>query len=275
MAESTEVAEFGATSPRIRRIGADRPWVWLGRGWEDLRRAAPVSLLWGFQFAIVGLGLVWLLHTNRWYNFLFPLIAGFMLLAPILVVGLYKVSKELEAGNKVTSSTPFSAWSDNAGQIGLMGFILGLFFLAWIRFATLLFAIFFGERPPVAYGEGTPDLRAFFEQFILSAENVPFLVVGTAVGAVLAFVVFSIAAVSVPMLLDKKEANVFEAVATSFRAVSVNFWPMVLWAVLIALFTAAGLALAFIGLTVTLPLIAHASWHAYRDLVGYPEKTET
>ena len=39
------------------------------------------------------------------------------------------------------------------------------------------------------------------------------------------------------------------------------------WAALIVLFTGAGLVTAYLGLVVALPLIGHATWHAYRDLV--------
>jgi uncharacterized membrane protein len=273
MTDAAEVTVFIGGSPRIRRIGAERPWTWLASGWSDLRRAAPVSLAWGFAFAIVGLALLWVMHDNGWYNFMFPAIAGFMLLAPILVVGLYKISDELEEGNSVSFSTPFKAWQGNIGQVALMGFVLGLFFLAWIRFATLLFALFFGDSIPTSVGTGPPSLRGFVEQYILSAENIPFLIVGTGIGAVFAFAVFSIAVVSVPMLMDR-HTNIFAAIATSFRAVQVNFWPMLLWAVLISLFTAAGMAVFMVGLTIALPLIAHATWHAYRDLVVYRDEPD-
>ena len=273
MTDGTEVSVFIGSTPRIRRIGGDRPWTWLAKGWSDLRRAAPVSLVWGFCFSVVGLALIWVMHDNGWYNLMFPAVAGFMLLAPILVVGLYKVSHELEEGNAVSFGTPFKAWQGNIGQVALMGFVLGLFFLAWIRFATLLFALFFGDDIPTSMDAGPPSLRGFVEQYILSAENIPFLIVGTGIGAVFAFVVFSIAVVSVPMLMHR-HTNVFEAIATSFRAVQINFWPMLLWAVLISLFTAAGMAVFMVGLTVTLPLIAHATWHAYRDLVVMPDDAD-
>ena len=267
MNQANEVSVFRHDSPRVRQVGADRPWAWLAAGWNDLRRASLVSLSWGFLFSLIGLGLLWLIHANRWYNFLFPLVAGFMLLAPILVVGLYKVSQQLEAGKPITSGTPLTAWTGNAGQLGLMGFLLGLFFLAWIRLGTLLFALFFGTRPPANMSVGPPDLRQFVEQYILSGENLPFLIVSVLLGALLAFVVFSLSAIAVPMLMDRR-TNVFEAVATSVKTVQVNFSAMVLWAVLITLFTIAGMAAGFIGLTVTLPLIAHGTWHAYRDLVA-------
>ena len=87
-------------------------------------------------------------------------------------------------------------------------------------------------------------------------------------GLVLAALVFAISAVSVPMLLDRPEANVITAIATSFVAVRENLPAMALWAALIVVFIGAGLVTLYIGLIVTLPLIGHATWHAYEDLVG-------
>ena len=68
------------------------------------------------------------------------------------------------------------------------------------------------------------------------------------------------------MLIDR-DVTVFEAVLTSLRTVQRNKSAMLLWAILIVLFTGAGFLVGFIGLAVTLPLVAHATWHAYRDLV--------
>jgi uncharacterized membrane protein len=90
--------------------------------------------------------------------------------------------------------------------------------------------------------------------------------VGTAVGAVLAAIAFAISAVSIPLILDR-DVGAFAAMATSVSAVVVNWRVMIGWAALIALFGAVGLASFYIGLAVILPLIGHASWHAYRDLV--------
>ena len=46
---------------------------------------------------------------------------------------------------------------------------------------------------------------------------------------------------------------------------------MMLWAWLIAVFLAVGLFTAYVGLIVTLPLIGHATWHAYKDLVEHTD----
>ena len=43
--------------------------------------------------------------------------------------------------------------------------------------------------------------------------------------------------------------------------------PMALWAFVVMALTALGMATMLIGLVVVVPLLAHASWHAYRDCV--------
>ena len=127
------------------------------------------------------------------------------------------------------------------------------------RGVALIFALFFSQNPP--------DPNNFVMDVFFSPEAIPFLAVGVIVGAVLAGLVFAISVVSIPMLLDREEANVFMAIATSFTAVRLNLAPMAVWAALIVLFTGAGLVTAYLGLIVALPLIGHATWHAYRDLV--------
>lgn len=259
MLDRIEIAVFSEASPRVRRVGMDAPWLWLARGWDDTQRAAHVSLAWALIFVAVGALLIGGFAALGVYEAILPLAAGFPLLAPILVIGLYEVSRRLERGEPVDFKTPLLAWRRNAGQIGFLGFVLGFIFLAWMRIATLLFAWFFGMAP---FSAGD-----FLNQVVLSGANILFLVIGTTVGAVLALVVFAISAVSVPMLLDR-EVNVFTAIATSVAAVRANPRPMLLWALLIVLFTGAGLLLALVGLILTLPLVAHATWHAYRELVA-------
>jgi uncharacterized membrane protein len=259
MTERAEIAVFSDASPRVRIVGVDRPWLWLARGWEDMRRAARVSFAWSLGFVIVGAALIGGLAVFGVYEAILPLAAGFPLVAPILVVGLYAVSRSLERGDPVGFKTPLAAWKRNAGELGLIGLVLGFFMLAWLRIAMLAFAWFFGTAHFTA--------AEFLIQVVFSGANFAFLLLGTAIGAVLAAIVFAISAVSVPMLLDR-DVGVFTAIATSVAAVRANPRPMLLWAVLIALFIGAGLLFALVGLVLTLPLIAHATWHAYRDLVA-------
>lgn len=260
---SQTVPVFGPTQPRIRKVDLDRPWTWLGAGWNDLVRAPKVGLAYGGLLAAISLGLALLLWLANAFYLLLPLTAGFALIAPLLAVGLYDTSRRLDAGLPVSLKQALLAWRLNPGQLALLGLVLGLLHLAWIRVATLLYAVFFSTQ--------APTLSQLIDNILFSSVSLPFLIVGTLMGFVLAALAFAIAAVSIPMLLDR-DTNVFTAIATSFVAVGENFRPMALWAVLIAGFTAFGLATFFVGLVVVLPLVAHATWHCYRDIV-VPDQT--
>jgi uncharacterized membrane protein len=87
-----------------------------------------------------------------------------------------------------------------------------------------------------------------------------------ALGAVLAAPVFASSVVAIPLLLDRR-VGILGAVFTSWRVVMEHPAPMALWAGLILLLTGLGMATMLVGLIVVVPWLAHASWHAYRDLV--------
>jgi uncharacterized membrane protein len=135
--------------------------------------------------------------------------------------------------------------------------------LAWIRLATLIFALFFSFRPP--------SLDNFVAEVFFQPESVPFLIVGVGTGAVLAALVFAISAVSIPMLLDKPQVNVATAIAASVQSVRLNLAPMLIWAAMIVLFAAAGLVAGYVGLAITMPIIGHATWYAYKDLISFDD----
>ena len=104
-----------------------------------------------------------------------------------------------------------------------------------------------------------------------SARSLPFLAIGVAVGAVLAAVAFAVGAFSMPYLLDRRQSNLFEAIATSVAAVRLNLRPMLLWAGLIVVLVTIAMVPGLLGLVIVLPVVAHATWHAYRDIVQFGE----
>jgi uncharacterized membrane protein len=252
----------GGSGATILRVGAEQPWTWLARGWQDLCRAPSVSLVYGVVFSAAGLaltGAIWLIDA---FYLILPFAAGFLFVGPILSVGLYDVSRRLGAGEAVSLGRALTAWRKNKTQIALLGLTLVLFLMAWMLLAMIIFALFFSDR--------LPDPANFISEVFFSLQSIPFLIVGTGAGAVLAALVFAISAVSIPMLLDR-DVDVLTAVVTSLTAVRRSPGAMAVWAGLIVLFIGAGLVTAYLGLIVTLPLIGHAAWHAYKDLVGFPE----
>ena len=249
---------FDLPSAGVRIVDLDRPWTWLARGFADFRAAPLVGVAYGLVFTAIGYALGIGLYAADQVFLILPLGGGFLLVAPMLAVGLYRVSERLEAGARPTFAEAATAWRPVLGQLGVMAFVLVFVYLAWLRIAALIFMLFFGLDAPAP--------ETFFNQVFLQPESVPFLLVGTGTGAILAFLVFSVSAVSIPMILDRN-ASVLAAVVTSVRTVLANPGPMLLWALLIVVFTAAGLASLFVGLAIMLPLIGHATWHAYRDLV--------
>lgn len=259
----TDIVGHGnVRTPQVRRIDLDQPWRWLAAGWHDLRMAPGISLLYGAVYAVIGCALTtWFWLEGILYVSL-PLAATFTLIGPIAAVGLYQVSRDLETEGRADLGRSLTAFKANPGQIAFMGVVLLLFALAWMRLAFLLFMLFFGHSPMA------PDALHMVDTF-LAPENLPFLILGSAIGAVLAGLVFAISVVSIPLLLDHTEANVITAIAASFEAVRQNFWPMLLWAWLIAMFIAAGCVTLYLGLIIFLPMIGHATWHAYKDLIAW------
>jgi uncharacterized membrane protein len=256
---SEVVPVFPSPTPSVRLVPIDRPWVWLSAGWADFRKAPAIGLAYGAAMILVGLVAALCLYAADEIYLLLPITAGFMLVAPALAVGLYDASRRMAAGETPVLRDTLGAWRRNASQIAALGLILMLIHLFWIRIAMLLYPLFFTG--------GNPELSELPDLLFFSPVSLPFLVVGTLLGGVLAAGVFAISAVSIPMLLDR-DVGVITAIATSTTAVRHNIRPLALWAAIIVAFTAFGLVFFYIGLAVTLPLIAHASWHCYKDLVA-------
>jgi uncharacterized membrane protein len=69
------------------------------------------------------------------------------------------------------------------------------------------------------------------------------------------------------MILGEK-ADLLPSIFMSVGAVAANPRAMALWAAIIVAGSAAGIATLFLGLILTMPLLGHASWHAYRSVIA-------
>jgi uncharacterized membrane protein len=247
----------------VEQVPLDAPWSWLAAGWRDIWAIPRVSLTYGALFSLLSLGLTLGLHVTGLPSLVLALAGGFLLVGPLAAVGLYQASRHLEAGQRVDFGEVVRAGLNAPGQLGFFGAILAFLYCVWLQLAFLLFMLFLGTR-------GLPPPSEFVPTLLFTPNGLGLLVVGTVVGGILAMLAFAISVISVPLLLTRR-ADAVTAIATSLAAVALNPKPMALWAGLIAGFTAFGVATLYVGLIVAFPLIGHATWHAYRDLVRVPD----
>lgn len=243
-------------TPHVRRVATLQPLVWLRQGYADLTRSGRSSLAYGVYVAAFG---VMLLALSWGASYLVPAFTGgFLLVAPFVAIGLYAISAQIERRETVDVTRAVFSWRSNAGSIGLFGLMLTLCLILWERVAAIIFAL--------SYGGDVPDLSAVVRDVLFSGEYWPLLLAFFGVGAVFALMVFTLSVVSAPLLLDRP-VDAVTATVTSMRCCLENPLAMALWAALIAGLVLIGFATLMLGMIVIFPWLAHASWHAYRDLV--------
>ena len=231
------------------------PFDWLRRGAADLKTCGFASLFYGLCFA--GTGILLLLAFRHAVQLVTAVTTGFMLVGPFFAIGLYELSRRREAGEALDLAATLAVWRRNLAAIGIYSLILIVLYLVWARASLVMFALF--------YQGGMPTLESFMAQ-ILRFDNLEFLLAYLVVRAIFASLVFAFSVVSIPLMLDRNQDAV-TAMLASFLALVRNLPMMLVWAALIVALTAVGVATAFIGLVFLMPLVGHATWHAYRALI--------
>lgn len=243
--------------PGVRRVGFSRPFAWLRLGWHDFSRTWFTSLSFGVVFALLGWGLV----NGGWQlsHLSLTLTSGFMLVSPFLALVFYYLSRRLDQHHRGGDGSGFLRLvRRNGASIGLYAVFLAFSLSVWERLSAILAALFLkGDF----IGGDYFSLMALF-----TSGQWRFVIAYVAVGAVLAALVFALSVVSLPMMLDRR-VDMVTALLTSLRAVCANPGAMLAWAGLIASLMVVGLATWFIGLAIIFPVLGHATWHAYRELV--------
>lgn len=243
--------------PAIHRVPMSRPWYWLMAGAQDMKQSWQLSLFYGLLFALVGYGLV----QGAWGrpHLAMTLTSGFLLVAPVLATVFYCVSHRLEHHHKLPSLfVPLLAWRANPASLGLYALMLIFILSVWERLSAILVGLFLNSS-----GIGSLGDLLRIESLIRHAD---FAVAYLAFGGMLALLVFSLSVVSLPMLLHRK-VDIATAVVTSFLAARLNGPAMLVWAALITTLVVVGFITQFVAMVLIFPLLGHASWHAYRELV--------
>ncbi len=240
---------------KVNRIGLMTPFKWLKEGFGDLKKALVPSLVYGLIFALVGLFLVFVATHNPIWSA--ALTTAFLLMGPFLAIGLYELSRQIEEGEKPCLLDSIKVIKQNLLSLGIFVVVLGFLLMLWLRVAALIAGIFFNDVELITKG-----WSVLFD----GSRSAEFILFFTFFGFFVAQLAFSISVVSIPMLLHRK-VDVITAITTSLLVIIKNPLAMLVWAVIIVGVIGLGMLPAFLGLVIALPIIGHASWHAYRDLV--------
>jgi uncharacterized membrane protein len=241
--------------PIVRKIGPADLKDALAKGLDDFW-AIPTSLIFlGLIYPIAGMCL-----AGYALPLLFPLMSGFALVGPFAAIGLYEISRRRELGLETSWAHAFDVrHSPSIPSLLALGLLLLVIFLCWRATAELLYVWLFGSAVPVSY-------MGFLTDILTTPRGWTLIVLGNAIGCVFAVGVLSISVISFPLLLDR-DVGLAVALLTSLRAVRENPVTMAIWGLIVAAVLAIGFLLLFVGLTVAVPILAHASWHLYRKVV--------
>jgi uncharacterized membrane protein len=231
-----------------RDLRPTAPLGWVRKGFADLRNAPRQSLTYGAVIVVISwmVTLEGLRFGSYWV--VLTLLSGFVFVGPVLALGLYSISRQLENGDRPSLRRCIREQRQRFSAVMVFALVLLVVFLVWARAGSMVHVFF-----PV---EANPDWR----------QMATFLSIGSAVGSIFALMTFAFSAFSLPMLLDR-DVDAVTAVVTSVNAVLRNKKAMVTWVLLIAGSVIVGVATLLIGLAVTIPVIGHATWHAYRETI--------
>lgn len=235
-------------------VGVSTPFTWLARGGTDFLNNPWPGLLHGGLLALFGALLAWVARDQFWW--LAGAFSGFLIVAPVLATGLYAVSRALEQGRVLTLAEVWRLWWQRDRRLVQFGLLLGLAGTGWVLTSAALITLW----SPVPIHKPAD----FFAHVVLNPDPGLFEV-WLLLGALLAAPVFASSVITLPMLVDT-DRPLWAVVGQSWRVVADHPQTMVCWALCITTLVGLAMLSALVGLLIVVPVLGHASWHAYRDL---------
>lgn len=249
--------------PVVRTITGDDIRAALSEGVADFRKAPSFGLFFSLIYVLGGIIIYLQLAVWGQIWWIIPIALGFPVLGPFLAVGLYEVSRRIEAGEAIDWASVLGVvYRQRDRQVPSMAVWAIMVFLAWMYLAHLIFALFFGLSAITQFDGSFA--------FLLSTEGLMMTVIGTAVGAALSLVLFSTTVIGLPLVLDR-EIDVISAMIASVAAVKANPGPLIGWGVLAGVAMIIAMLPLFMGLLIVLPVLGHATWRLYRRVVAFPD----
>ena len=251
----------GKVDPVVRRVTAVDIAEALSAGLRDFQALPFYGLAFGALYAAGGIAILLCLTAFGLVYLAYPLAAGFALIGPFVAIGLYGVEPPARIRSEEISLRGIWATVRSRSEIGWMAFVTLFVFVIWMYQVRLMIALLLGLNASFS------SLQQFIAVVLTTNEGLMFLVIGNAVGAALSLILFSLTVVSFPLLLDR-DVDFVTAMVTSVRSVVTSPVPMIGWAAVIVVLLIVSIMPYFLGLSVTLPVLGHATWHLYRRIVA-------
>lgn len=256
---STGTPHSPAAAIEVRALTVDDLSAALADGLRDFRAAPTFGLLVGLVYAIGGLVVFSAAMSFDMIFLVYPLAAGFALIAPFAAVGIYETSRRMETGESLRIGDLIGSVPPHARrELGYMALVTLFGMIVWVYAAGFSWALFFGVRPLP-----TEDV---LNMLFSTPRGVFFLVTGNLLGAVLATAIFSVSIVAYPLLLDR-DVDFVTAMIASIRTVLAAPQVTIGWGIFVATMLLIAIVPMFLGLVVVLPWLGHATWHLYRRAV--------
>jgi uncharacterized membrane protein len=235
------------------------PFLWLRNGWRDVRRNWGASL--GCGALILGLGWTLLILCGTHPYYIAAAISGFLLVGPLMSAGFCEMSRRYSLGLSASFEDSLEGFVRNAPALMKFGVILAICAAGWFLISALLLSAVFHVA--------APDMSETLYRGFLDATNRSQVLGYICVGGLLATAVFTVSVVTIPMIVDQG-ASVGQAMRASVHTVLRNIPAMILWSALILVVTIIGYAPLLAGMLIVAPLLGHATWYAYADMIARP-----
>jgi uncharacterized membrane protein len=168
------------------------------------------------------------------------------------------MSRRYSAGQRASFDDSLDGFARNCAALLAFGAILAGCAIVWFAISAVMLGTVFHIA--------APDMQETLYRGFIDTMNRSQVVAYVAVGGILAGVVFVLSVVSVPLIIDQ-HATAGQAMRTSVKVVFTNIPAMFVWSALILVLTIIGYAPLLCGLLIIAPLLGHATWHAYRDMI--------
>src|SRR5271166_398347 len=256
-----------ATSPKIRRIETADCFAALAEGFDDALEMPTYPAFLGLFYALAGVAIVSLSSFVNALQLVLPLAAGFALVGPFVAIGLYEMSRRRELGLAASWTDSFAALRSPAlPSILAHGLLLFAIFMAWIDAAQLVYVEIYGPNPPA-------DAIAFFRDVVTTSHGWLLIAVGGSVGFCFAALALCLSVISFPLLLER-EVGLVPAIGASLRLARNSPAAVALWGAIVAATLVFASLPLFIGPSVAMPMLGHATWRLYRRAVEREARVE-